>query len=209
MRPVDAAIRRPAAHAARRREAEGPSRDSTSLDEIFGPRDRNATPRAKISPPAVTSTFQSLIRDAMRGLEKEFAALVEAKLTDLIGRELAPSHASSDASPPRDRAAAGTPLRTTPARQSTTARATTTTTKPTKQKRSRTAAIGRVSTADLVSSIIKALSSGASLGKSALLKAAGLSTKDAERVGAALTQLRSAGTVVMTGRRRGATYRLK
>ncbi|MFI5300075.1 MAG: hypothetical protein ACHREM_18465 [Polyangiales bacterium] len=65
-----------------------------------------------------------------------------------------------------------------------------------------------MSTADLASAIIEALSSGASLGKSALLRAAGLSTKDAERMHAALTQLRGAGTVVMTGTRRGATYRL-
>ncbi|MFI5297120.1 MAG: hypothetical protein ACHREM_03400 [Polyangiales bacterium] len=162
-------------------------------------------PRPKTPPPAVTLTFQSLIRDTMRGLEKEFSALVEAKLTDLIGRELAPSVGSSDASSSSKRSATGTGLRSAKTRPPAKARGKSA---PTKRRRVRTSATARTTTPDLVSAVIEALSSGASLGKSALLKAAGLSTDDAERVHGALKQLRAAGTVVMTGSKRGTAYRL-
>ncbi|MFI5297444.1 MAG: hypothetical protein ACHREM_05045 [Polyangiales bacterium] len=163
-------------------------------------------PRAKTSSPAVQPTLQSLIRAMMRDLERDFADIVEAKLDALIATELAPpAWSRAPATRPSPSSAPSASRRRRTSQQKPVKRvAAASSQRPRKAK----AVASRTSTADLVSSIIDALSSGASLGKSALLKAAGLSDGDAERVHAALKQLRASGTVVMTGSKRGTAYRL-
>lgn len=57
--------------------------------------------------------------------------------------------------------------------------------------------------------LLRVLSKGDAMGKSAIMKGGGYSAKDDTRVGLGLVRLRTAGKIAMSGTRRGATYQIQ
>ncbi|MFI5300841.1 MAG: hypothetical protein ACHREM_22395 [Polyangiales bacterium] len=128
--------------------------------------------------------IRMLIQRAIEEARAEFESIVARRLAELMGD--APSSSARKA--PSSKAKAAPPAKRGP-------------------RPGRRAPRVTLAPAGLDEVVLRAIASGDGLGKSAILAAAGLTAKDDARVSASLVRLRSAGRIVMTGSRRGASYR--
>lgn len=128
--------------------------------------------------------IRTLIANAIHASRAEFETILVRRVADLMG------------DPPAAKAKSG---KSTAAKPKTKAAAKAA--KATSTKRGPAGPVDDV--------LLRVLSKGDAMGKSAIMKGGGYSAKDDTRVGLGLVRLRAAGKIAMSGTRRGATYQIQ